>query len=71
MLVYWFFIIVVAVVSYIYATLRYTRLQQYSHLPQIPPSAVWGHLKVVGEFVRRGMPDRHPGMALKAKLTSN
>ncbi|KAI0843820.1 cytochrome P450 [Daldinia vernicosa] len=47
-------------VSYLYARLRYWRLIQYAHIPQLPNHLLWGHLKVFGEFMYRGILDRHP-----------
>lgn len=30
--------------------------------PQLPPSVLLGHLKVMDSFIRAGGPDSHPGM---------
>ncbi|KAI1763246.1 cytochrome P450 [Hypoxylon sp. FL1150] len=46
--------------SYLYIKLRYVRFEQYSHIPQLPSHLVWGHLQVFGEFMSRGIHDRHP-----------
>ncbi|KAI0117413.1 cytochrome P450 [Daldinia grandis] len=46
--------------SYLYARLRYLRFTQYAHIPQLPNHLLWGHLKVFGEFMYRGILDRHP-----------
>ncbi|KAI1477676.1 cytochrome P450 [Daldinia eschscholtzii] len=46
--------------SYFYARLRYLRFTQYAHIPQLPNHLLWGHLKVFGEFMYRGILDRHP-----------
>ncbi|KAI0417228.1 cytochrome P450 [Xylaria grammica] len=46
--------------SYFYTKLRYIRLTQYAHIPQLPPHLLWGHLKAFGELTQRGIPDRHP-----------
>ncbi|RWA11130.1 hypothetical protein EKO27_g3956 [Xylaria grammica] len=46
--------------SYFYTKLRYVRLTQYAHIPQLPPHRFWGHLKAFGELTQRGIPDRHP-----------
>ena len=48
--------------SYLYRKLRYARLEQYAHIPQLPNHLLFGHLKVFGEFMNRGIHDRHPGM---------
>ncbi|KAI1396057.1 cytochrome P450 [Hypoxylon fuscum] len=47
-------------VSYLYTKLRYLRFRQYAHLPQLPNHLLWGHLKIFGEFMNRGIHDRHP-----------
>ncbi|KAI0024888.1 cytochrome P450 [Xylariomycetidae sp. FL0641] len=49
-----------AIASYLYLRLRYLRFQQYAHIPQLPNHLLWGHLKVFGEFMARGIQDRHP-----------
>ncbi|KAF5012253.1 hypothetical protein FDECE_1634 [Fusarium decemcellulare] len=56
-------IVVVALsllVTYLYTTLRFKRFKQYAHLPQLPPSLLWGHMRVYDEFMKRGNKDRHP-----------
>lgn len=52
----------VLLVSYLYKRLAYVRSRQFAHLPQLPNHLLWGHLKTFGEFMSRGIPDRHPGM---------
>ncbi|KAI1208156.1 cytochrome P450 [Annulohypoxylon truncatum] len=47
-------------VTYLYMRLRYVRDKQYAHIPQLPNHILWGHLKVFGEFMSRGIHDRHP-----------
>ncbi|KAJ3546154.1 hypothetical protein NM208_g2144 [Fusarium decemcellulare] len=47
-------------VTYLYTTLRFKRFKQYAHLPQLPPSLLWGHMRVYDEFMKRGNKDRHP-----------
>ncbi|KAM7191691.1 Cytochrome P450 [Rhypophila sp. PSN 637] len=42
--------------------LRYLRFAQYAHIPQLPTSLLWGHLKTLGEFTKRGINDRHPAL---------
>lgn len=49
-------------VSYLYTRLRYMRERQYVHIPQLPNHLLWGHLKTFGEYMSRGIHDRHPGM---------
>ncbi|KAH8879322.1 cytochrome P450 [Thozetella sp. PMI_491] len=46
--------------SYLYSRLRYIRFKQYAYIPQLPSNLLLGHLKVFGEFLQRGRPDRHP-----------
>ncbi|KAK4209721.1 cytochrome P450 [Rhypophila decipiens] len=49
--------------SYLYTKvtkLRYLRFAQYEHIPQLPTSLLWGHLKTLGELTKRGTNDRHP-----------
>lgn len=48
--------------SYLYTRLRYVRDRQYAHIPQLPNHLLWGHLKTFGEYMSRGIHDRHPGM---------
>lgn len=56
------FAIVALLGSYLYTKLRFARFGQYAHIPQLPNHLLWGHLKVFGEFIHRGIHDRHPGM---------
>lgn len=50
----------VVLVPYLWTRLRFKRLQQYARFPQLPASAVWGHLGVVDEYIRRLPPKAHP-----------
>ncbi|KAK4206888.1 cytochrome P450 [Rhypophila decipiens] len=50
----------------LYRKLRYVRFQQYAHLPQHPTSLVLGHLKLMGEFIKRNKPDAHVDLAFVA-----
>jgi hypothetical protein len=50
-----------ALLVYLYSRLRYFRLIQYRHLPQFEPSLLWGHLKIINDFLQRGDPSRHIG----------
>ncbi|KAI0010842.1 cytochrome P450 [Xylariaceae sp. FL0662B] len=56
------FLVAAAIIlaSYLYTQLRYIRFRQYAHIPQLPNHLLWGHLKVFGEFMHRGVLDRHP-----------
>ncbi|KAI1656443.1 cytochrome P450 [Daldinia decipiens] len=47
-------------VAYLYNKLRYKRFQQHAGIPQLPPSLLLGHLKLMGEYLARGPADRHP-----------
>ncbi|KAL1849133.1 hypothetical protein Daus18300_013382 [Diaporthe australafricana] len=51
---------IAVLVSYVFTRLRYVRGRQYAHIPQLPNHLLWGHLKVFGEFMSRGIYDRHP-----------
>ncbi|KAI1468961.1 cytochrome P450 [Daldinia caldariorum] len=46
--------------AYLYNKLRYKRFRQYADIPQLPPSLLLGHLKLMGEYLARGPADRHP-----------
>lgn len=50
--------------SYLYTKLRYKRFQQFADLPQLPASLLLGHLKLLGEYIKHGPADRHPGIVL-------
>lgn len=56
-----FFAAVALLVPYLYRTIRFKRLKQFARFPQLPPSAVLGHLGTVDEFVKRSAPGAHPG----------
>jgi len=45
----------------LYVTLRRTRFSKHQGLPRPPPSLIWGHLKLIGEYVAKGDPRRHIG----------
>lgn len=47
--------------TYLYTKLYHRRFKQNAHIPQLPSSLLWGHLKVFDDFTKRGIPDRHPG----------
>ncbi|KID95371.1 Cytochrome P450, partial [Metarhizium majus ARSEF 297] len=47
--------------AYLYNKLHYRRFRQNSHIPQLPPSLLWGHLLLFDKFTKKGIPDRHPG----------
>lgn len=61
MLVQLFFAAVALLGPYLYRTIRFKRLKQFARFPQLPPSAVLGHLGTVDEFVKRSAPGAHPG----------
>lgn len=42
-----------------YKTLRYYRIEQNEGIPQAPPNFFLGHMKVLGEFYRKGDIRRH------------
>ncbi|PYH46164.1 cytochrome P450 [Aspergillus saccharolyticus JOP 1030-1] len=44
---------------YLWQRLRYLRFNQHASWPQLPPSLLWGHMKALNEFVKRGEPRRH------------
>ncbi|KAJ4388827.1 hypothetical protein N0V93_006288 [Gnomoniopsis smithogilvyi] len=56
----------VLLVPYLWTRIRFKRLQQYARFPQLPASAVLGHLQVVDDFIRRLPPKAHPNMAFAA-----
>ncbi|KAG8158186.1 hypothetical protein KVR01_011947 [Diaporthe batatas] len=51
---------------YLYNRIRFKRLKQYADFPQLPPSAVLGHLGTVDEFVKRAPKGAHPDVAFAA-----
>ncbi|KAK8137125.1 Cytochrome P450, partial [Apiospora sp. TS-2023a] len=55
---------VVIIVTLLYQNIYYRRLRQFAHLPQLPPSLIWGHLKHFNDFTKRGKLDRHPDYVL-------
>lgn len=56
-----------AVVFYLFQKLYYIRFRQYAAWPQMPPSLLWGHLKVMNDFIESGAKQRHVGgLALSA-----
>lgn len=44
---------------YSYKTLKYYRIKQNEGVPQPPPNFFLGHMKVIGEFYRKGDIRRH------------
>ncbi|OTB07439.1 hypothetical protein M426DRAFT_20136 [Hypoxylon sp. CI-4A] len=46
--------------TYLYIKLYSKRFKQNAHLPQLPPSLLWGHLRTFDDFTKRGIKDRHP-----------
>ncbi|KAK3686206.1 cytochrome P450 [Podospora appendiculata] len=52
--------------AYLFLRLRYFRLKQYAHIPQLKPSLVWGHMKAVHEYALRLQADSHIDPAFAA-----
>ncbi|KAI0109157.1 cytochrome P450 [Nemania sp. FL0031] len=48
------------IATYLYLKLRQKRFRQYASLPQLPPTLLFGHLKTMNEYIRRGEADCHP-----------
>ncbi|KAJ6043323.1 hypothetical protein N7499_005749 [Penicillium canescens] len=46
-------------VIYLWKIVTYYRTKQYAHLPQLPPSLVWGHLATVGKIRNNHRPNVH------------
>lgn len=61
MLTQLFFAAVALLLPYLYRRIRFKRLQQFARFPQLPPSAVLGHLQTVDDFVKQSAPRAHPG----------
>lgn len=64
MLTQLFFAAIALLVPYLYRVIRFKRLHQFARFPQLPPSAVLGHLQTVDDFVKRSAPGAHPGSYL-------
>ncbi|KAK3324903.1 cytochrome P450, partial [Apodospora peruviana] len=47
------------VAVYLFTKFRYKRFKQFSHIPQLKSSFIWGHLKVLHEYISRGPPGCH------------
>ncbi|KUJ12229.1 cytochrome P450 [Mollisia scopiformis] len=56
--------------SYFYARLNYVRFSQYVHIPRLPNHLLWGHLQTFGEFMQRGIRDRHPDVIFEEMWAS-
>lgn len=56
-----FFAAIALLLPYLYCRIRFKRLHQFARFPQLPPSAILGHLQNVDEFVKRSAPGAHPG----------
>lgn len=57
--------VVPVLIWFLYKTLRYYRIEQLRDLPRLKPDLVWGHMKVVGEYIARVEKERkggHEGM---------
>jgi hypothetical protein len=37
----------------LYKVLRYYRIEQLKGIPRLKPDLIWGHLKVVGEYIAK------------------
>ncbi|KAK0743544.1 cytochrome P450 [Schizothecium vesticola] len=46
--------------TYLFRKIRWARLEQFKNIPQIKPSAFWGHLKLMGELMSSGRENAHP-----------
>ncbi|KAI1122174.1 cytochrome P450 [Nemania abortiva] len=49
---------------YIYQKLYHKRFVRNAHIPQLPTSLVWGHLRLFDSFTKRGKRDRHPDLII-------
>lgn len=45
----------------LYRTLYRKRFIENAHLPQLPPSLLWGHMLTFDSFTKRGVADRAVG----------
>jgi cytochrome P450 len=48
-----------------YRYVHYKRFVEYSHIPQLPPSLIWGHLAILPKLIGGGNPKRDADMAFK------
>ncbi|KAK6833448.1 hypothetical protein PG987_008142, partial [Apiospora arundinis] len=46
--------------TFLYRNLYYRRFIQNAHVPQLPSSLIWGHIKVFYDYTKQGKLDRHP-----------
>jgi len=53
--------LVALAVPYLILKVRYARFEQLKKFPQPPTSGVWGHLKLMGEYMDRSRKDAHSG----------
>ncbi|KAM5377897.1 hypothetical protein ACJZ2D_004801 [Fusarium nematophilum] len=49
-------------ITYLFMKLHFKRFKQYAHIPQLPPSLIWGHMLVYDKFSKRGPKDQHPDL---------
>jgi cytochrome P450 len=49
-----------ALLAYLYTIVQHKRFRQFAHLPQLPNTWLWGHMKAFGEFGKLGPRDEHP-----------
>ncbi|KAK8004008.1 hypothetical protein PG989_003727 [Apiospora arundinis] len=50
--------------AFLYRNLYYRRFIQNAHIPQLPSSLLWGHIKVFYDYTKQGKLDRHPDSML-------
>lgn len=59
-----------AFMFYLFSAIHYRRLKQFAHFPQMKPSFVWGHMKLLNEYQRkRGEAGSQMGMDYRRNLT--
>ncbi|KAI1112398.1 putative cytochrome P450 monooxygenase [Nemania sp. NC0429] len=49
---------------YLFRKLYHKRFIQNAHIPQLPPSLLWGHLLTFDSYTKRGISDRHPDLII-------
>jgi hypothetical protein len=55
----------------LYRTLRYYRIEQLKDLPRLKPDLIWGHMKVVNEYITEMEQSRkgaHEGKPLRQRV---
>jgi cytochrome P450 len=56
----------VIIAPLLYTRLRYKRIRQYAHFPQVQTSLILGHLKKIDDYIKAGKPNGHPDLAFVA-----